>query len=405
MQKPPLAVILAGGEGKRFKPLVTNKTVFPFLGKPLIKHNLEMLSRTGFQEVLIATNPENNHELVDKFEIDGLKIHTVQQSQPLGMSDALLALESEIKDRPIMVMNAVDVVEDQLLVDLLVKTETSEVVVAGMEVDHYFPGGYLETDGDRVLSIIEKPGAGNEPSNLVNLVFHYFAQPKTFLEILKTTTSEEDDIYEVALAELMKQEQVSFIKYHGAWTKLKYPHMVLDMTEFMLEKSLEPKIDSSAQVSDKAHLEGPIYIGPGAKVYEYAVIKGPAYIGADVVVGNHSLIIRSMIESGSVIGAHSEVTRSYIGPDCSLHHNFVGDSVLEAEVNPSYGTCFANLRLDKENVRYQVESDTVETNRKKLGSIMAKGVFSGINCSFMPGTVIKSGKQVMPGSLIKGYQD
>lgn len=403
MQKPPLAVILAGGEGKRFKPLLTNKTVFPFLGKPLIQHNLEMLARTGFEEVLIATNPENNHDLVNRFEIDGLQIRTVKQSQPLGMSDALLELSSEIGDRSVVVMNAVDVVEDKLLDNLLTMTSDAYAIVVGMEVDKYFPGGYLETEGDRVISIVEKPGAGSEPSNLVNLVFHYFAKPQEFIELIKMTSSQADDVYEVALAELMRTKHVSFCKYHGSWSKLKHPHMVLDVTDFMLQHQLTSHIDPTAQVSPLAVVSGEVIIGPGAKVHEYAVIKGPAYVGANVVVGNHALIINSCIEDGAVIGAHSEVTRSYIGPNCTLHHNFVGDSILEAEVNPSYGTCFANLRLDRKKVRYQVNQEVIETTRDKLGSIVAKGVFSGINCSFMPGTVIESFTKIMPGSTKKGY--
>ena len=39
----------------------------------------------------------------------------------------------------------------------------------------YFPGGYLTLEGGRVTSVVEKPGAGNEPSDLVNLVAHVFA--------------------------------------------------------------------------------------------------------------------------------------------------------------------------------------------------------------------------------------
>jgi UDP-N-acetylglucosamine diphosphorylase / glucose-1-phosphate thymidylyltransferase / UDP-N-acetylgalactosamine diphosphorylase / glucosamine-1-phosphate N-acetyltransferase / galactosamine-1-phosphate N-acetyltransferase len=412
----PLFVILAGGQGKRFAPLVTNKTVFPFMDKPLLLHQLEQLQRVGVKKVLIATNSDN-HSYLEKVKAKDLDIQTKRQAKPLGMADALLHLEKEISNQPIVIMNAVDVVDDSLFKTLLQEIETNQPqgLVTGIKVKEYFPGGYLELKGSRVTGVIEKPQPGQEPSDLVNLVFHYFSQPQKFIELLKQATGNDDDVYEQALTELMQQQDFGFVSYDNYWNKLKYPHFVLDVMQLFLDHHLQTYIDPSSQISDQAVIEGEVFIDKNVKVETGAIIKGPVYIGPNTIVGNHALVRQSMVERDVIVGFGCEVARSYIGPECKLHHNFIGDSILEADVNPSYGTVTTNWRLDKQNIKLQTLQGKLDTNRDKLGVIMAKGVFCGVNCSFMPGITVGENTKIYPHCVIhralpanithKGYQD
>lgn len=397
----PLFVILAGGQGKRFAPLVTNKTIFPFMDKPLLCWQLEQLQRVGVEKVLITTNLAND-DYLKKLKIKGLEIQTKRQTKPLGMADAVLHLEKEVGNQPMVIMNAVDVVDDDLFTTLLQKIETKQPdgLVTGIKVKKYFPGGYLQLEENRVTSVIEKPQPGDEPSDRVNLVFHYFSQPETFFELLKKATSKKDDVYEQALTKLMQQQEFGFVSYDNYWHKLKYPHYVLDVMELFLTHRLKTKIDPSAQISDQAVIEGQVYIAANVKVEAGAVIKGPAYIGPNSIIGNHALVRQSMIERDVMVGFGSEVARSYIGPGCALHHNFIGDSVLEAEVNPSYGTVTTNWRLDKQNIQLRTPQGKIDTQRDKLGAILAKGVFCGVNSSFMPGVTVGANTKIYPHSVI-----
>ena len=397
----PLFVILAGGQGKRFAPLVTNKTIFPFMDKPLLRWQLEQLHRVGVAKVLIATNSANDSYL-KKLKIKGLEIQTKHQTKPLGMADAVLHLEKEVGNQPVVIMNAVDVVADELFTSLLhqIETQQPDGLVTGIKVNQYFPGGYLQLKGERVMGVVEKPQPGNEPSDLVNLVFHYFSQPQEFFKLLKAAAANSDDVYEQALTKLMGQQDFGFVSYTGYWQKLKYPHFVLEMMELFLTHHCPTKIDPSAQISDQAVIEGQVYIAANVKVEAGAVIKGPTYIGPNSIIGNHALVRQSMIERDVIVGFGSEVARSYIGPGCALHHNFIGDSVLEAEVNPSYGTVTTNWRLDKQNIKLNTPQGKIDTNRDKLGAILAKGVFCGVNSSFMPGVTVGANTKIYPHSII-----
>lgn len=397
--KKPLVVILAGGVGKRFEPLSINKTLMPFMGKPILQHLLEMLEDAGFRETLITTNHENE-KWFENYQPSSITIQTKLQDEPLGMGDAILNLEKEIGNNPILVINAVDVIDASFFKILLQEAPKHYAYVTGMRVHSHFAGGYLKLDGDRVTSIIEKPAKGQEPSDLVNLVFHYFSKPEEFILRLKQTKTDADDHYEQALALLMKEKNVGCIQYNGFWQKLKFSHYVLDMMELFMSHKLKKYTAPTAYISPNAVIEGQVFIDDGAKIEDFAIVKGPAYIGKKAIVGNHSLVRQSMIEEGAVIGFGSEVARSYIGPRCMLHHNFIGDSILESDINPSYGTCTANMRLDGNPVSVKLPDKKIETNRTKLGVIMAKGVFSGVNCSFMPGVTVGENAKIMPGTVV-----
>ena len=395
----PLVVILAGGIGKSFAPLSINKTLIPIFGKPMLQHVIEMAEFSGFQEALIITNSENEAWL-SSYQPFNITLRT-RKVNPTGMGGALLQAEGDIGNQPIVVMNAADMIEPIFFKSMMRQTSDSYSYVTGLKVDQYFPGGYIKMEGTRAVDILEKPGIGKQPSDLLNLVFHYFSEPQDFLSILKKTPTS-DQQYEIALSNLMQQRHVDVLKYPGRWQKLKYAHHVLDMMQMILDTKDSNHRARTAYISPHAVLEGNVFVDEDAHIDAYAVIKGPAYIGKGTKIGNHVLIRQSSIEAGSIVGFGSEVARSYIGPNCMLHHNFVGDSVLESDINPSWGTTFANWRLDNDNVKLKHLDDEIDSGKKKLGAIVAKGAFLGVNCSVMPGTIIGRDAKIFPNKVVKG---
>lgn len=402
--KTPIFVVLAGGVGKNFSPLVTPKSIFPFFGKPLITHVIELVEKAGAKKVIVVCNEENK-TIVENLNKKTLEVRTVLQTEANGQAAAIKLVAPLIEDdQSIIILNAVDLIDERALKNFIKKTVGSYACILGMRVKEYFPGGYLQINGEKLMGIIEKPKKGEEPSDVANLFFHYFSKPKKLFDLIAKQAGS-DDAYERSLDNLMQSEEIRFVIYDGYWQKLKQSHHVLDMSKLFLNHKLKNKISRKAFIDKLAKIDGPVQIEAGAKIMAGAVIKGPSYIGKNVIVGNHTLIRDSIVEEGSVIGFGSEVARSYIGPNCSLHHNFIGDSVLEANVNPSYGTCTANLRFDSEKIRMRLampnsEDLLIETDKAKFGSVMAKGVFLGINCSILPGISFGENATAYPGSVI-----
>lgn len=399
-------LVLAGGIGKRFAPISVNKTLVPLFGKPVLQHTLEQIERVGGKRVVVIANDDNQSWL--RSYATKLDLTIITQSSAGGMAEAVLLASTAISATPTLIMNASDFVSDNLFLQLFKQASVTSTILVGQERAEYFNGGYLALQDNRVVSIVEKPGAGKQPSNYINLVFHYFANPNRFIELLHATTSKQDDHYEVALAQLLNEQQVGFVPYTEYWQALKQPHMLLELTQVLLEHRLpavSPRIaktELSAEISDSATIEGPVAFGTGVRVEAGAVIKGPVYLGDSVIVGTQSLVRDSIVESGSVIGYASEVARSYVGPECKLHHNFIGDSVLEAHVNPSWGTTLANWRLDGTPPVINYPYGKVQLATNKFGSILGAHTFCGINCSLMPGTTTAPHTQLYPHICVKG---
>ncbi len=400
-------IVLAGGEGKRMWPIQTDKCLIPFLGQPLLSHNLKKIKDVVDGEFVIISSPSSK-DGIGKVASE-LKLHykIAVQNEPKGMADALLSAK-EYLEGEVLVVNAEDILDPGAFE---INREV-DVSLVGLKVDKYFPGGYLRVEGEspstslrvgKVQGIVEKPGEGNEPSDMVKLVVDYFKDGKKLVEYLENAKSEVDDVYEKALDQMISDGlEVKFKEYSGVWIPLKYPWQILDMLAYFLD-NIEQQISPGANVSEKAIIDGKVVIEEGVRVFEGAVIKGPCYIGKNVIVGNNSMIRESELEEGCVTGFNSDITRSYIGANSWFHTNYIGDSVIEGDFGMGSGAVLANLRLDDHTIRVHVNGELIDSGRHKLGLIVGKGSRVGVNASTMPGVKVGSNSFVGPGVTL--YDD
>ena len=118
----------------------------------------------------------------------------------------------------------------------------------------YFPGGYLEVaEGNRITNVIEKPGAGNEPSDLVAIVAHVHTDAARLLDAIRAEYASPvttDDHYERAMAALMRSHVFQVVPYDGPWQAIKYPWHVLDVMQAFLSQITEPSISDEAIIEE-----------------------------------------------------------------------------------------------------------------------------------------------------------
>ena len=231
-------ILLAAGSSSRLKPL-SDKNFLEFQGKPLIKHQVDKLKKSSLEKINIVGNKENLPKFKSLFKDDeNIKI-VEQKDTEDGMKGGVLAGASELESEKVLIMSGNDLFDEQVFKAVLKKCENdNDGVIVGKEVDHYFPGGYLKLDSQNHLTdIIEKPGAGNEPSNLINLVCHAYKKFSDFKKHLESAQSENDDLYEVALDEYIKTSgaRLEILNYDGYWRAIKYPWHILNMMNHFLE--------------------------------------------------------------------------------------------------------------------------------------------------------------------------
>lgn len=389
-------VFLAGGVGKRMFPIVKEKCLLKFLGKELILHQMDLAKGKGLKDVVIVSNPQNIEEI--KPVVTDEAVYVVQE-KPLGMADALLSAEHAISGEDILLVNPNDLFEFSAYTAIFEALKSgADSYILGYKVKNYFPGGYLIIDKGKVTGIKEKPGPGNEPSDLVNLVVHYHRDSDALLRFLRGTKSGRDDVYERALTSMAeKGYTIEPVMYDGFWTAIKYPWHIFDAVKYFLD-SADHYISESAEISEKATIKGKVVAEDSVKVFEYASIHGPCYLGKGSIVGNNCLVRDySHIGERTVVGFSTEVKNSYIGADCWFHTNYVGDSIILDGCSFGSGTVTANFRFDEREIKVKIDSEPVGTGLDKFGCVIGENCKTGINASIMPGM------RIGPNSIVGSH--
>lgn len=393
-----VAVVLAGGSGKRWWPLTTYKALFPFFGKQVVALTLQNLAKAGVVDAVVVTSLQHYQE-TKNIQIPGVTLSVAIQKEANGMGGAVLSARDFVKGRPVLVVNVGDLIDEAFFKTLKEALAHNKSFIVGMKVEDYFDTGYLKFDKDRIVEIVEKPGKGNEPSNYVDLVFDYFSNPETFFDALEQTHSDRDDVFERALSTLLAKEEFGVVKYDGFWVPMKYPWHILDYLDHQFD-TLEEHRGKNVVMKSNVVMEGKIWIGDNVQIFENTKIVGPCYIGDNTIIGNNTMIRESHIGANCVVGFNTDITRSYVGDNCWFHSNYIGDSILEGNVSLGSGAVLANLRLDEGDIYSAVKGERINTKRNKLGSVLARNVRIGVNTSVMPGVKIGTNSMIGAGLVI-----
>ena len=394
-------VLLCGGVGKRMAPITKDKALLEFCGKPLICHQLYRAKRAGLDQFVIVANAGNIEDLrLATAGLKGIRIEFALQPEPSGMAGALRCAFSLLAEEPLILVSSNDIFEASAYVQLLKAYEKNShysTYLIVRRVPNYFPGGYITVNEDNEIEgITEKPPKGGEPSNLINIVCHLHTQPHKLLDYLTRTSSTADDAYEKALDQMISDgHRMKAVLYSGYWQAVKYPWHILDAMDYFLER-LTQRISPTAQISQRAVVDGNVVIKRNAKVLEGAVIRGPSYIGQNSIIGNSALVRNSIIGDDCVIGYATEIKHSYIGNRCGFHSNYIGDSVIEGDCSFGAGAVTANFRLDESNIRLKSGDGEIDTGRDKLGALVGRSCRIGVNASLMPGVRVGPSSFVGP---------
>lgn len=155
------AVIMAGGKGTRLRPMTldTPKPLLRVGGKPIVEYNVDRLKAFGIRNITLSIK-YLGQQLVDYFG-DGsdrdLVIRYVSENSPLGTIGAV-GLVQHFDNDYILVMNSdllTNINYEDLFIDLL--RHDADMVVATTPYDVQVPYGIIETDGDQIIDLREKP--------------------------------------------------------------------------------------------------------------------------------------------------------------------------------------------------------------------------------------------------------
>jgi mannose-1-phosphate guanylyltransferase len=312
------ALVLAGGEGTRLRPLTHTvpKPVMPLAGRPFLTFMLDWLRGHDVDDVLLSCGflaHEVENVLGDEHE--GMRLRYVHEDDPLGTAGPvrLAAEEGVLADR-LFILNGDVLTDIDLTAQLAFHEEkNATVTLALIAVEDTSSYGVVPTGDDgAVLEFLEK-SPGPAPTNRIN-AGAYVLESGPVLDLIPPgrAVSFEREVF----PKLVGEGLYGFMS-EGYWIDIGTPERYLESTYDLLSgrvKSTLPERDET-----------------GSLIYEPAIVAG-AHIGPQTVLGRHCSV-----------GAESSVERSVlhdrvsVGSGCTVREAVLGDGVQVgdgAEIEP-----------------------------------------------------------------------
>jgi mannose-1-phosphate guanylyltransferase / phosphomannomutase len=325
------AVVMAGGEGTRLRPLTSNqpKPMVPVVGKPCMEHIIELLKQHGFDEVIVtvAFMPQAIRSYFGDGEGLGVAVEYSVEESPLGTAGSV-RLASDKLDETFLVISGDALCDVDLTEIMRVHREREAAVTIGLKsVDNPLEFGIVVTDEDgRIERFLEKPSWGQVFSDTINTGI-YVLEP----EVLRHIPDDRPyDFSKELFPFLLEMGRPLYGHvFDGYWQDIGNLDQFRQANFDALDERVRLNIPG-------IKLRGNIWLGEGVDVDDLASIEGPAFLGnycrvaPDASVGAYSVLSssvtllerahteRSVIDASTHIGRSARVEGAVVGRNCDI---------------------------------------------------------------------------------------
>jgi glucose-1-phosphate thymidylyltransferase len=397
------AVILAGGEGKRLRPLTENrpKPMLPAANRPILEYVFDALLASGITTLHVVVGYQRER-VQDYFGATyrGVPIRYHRQSKQLGSGHALQQVAGDVPDQ-FLAVNGDQLTEPRMIADVIEAHATNDAratlgVVASEEAPCY---GSVELDGDTVTTFVER--SGDRSHRLLNAGVYGFDE--TIFEALDQTARDEGTLEIPAVISTLIEGQapVEGVRTDGYWMDATYPWDLLTVTRRLLAEEMvvtgtpsdestttgEPwdervRVATDAVVHEAAIVQPPVVVSSACEVGPGAVVGPYTALGPNVTVDANTVISESVIGEDTRIGPNSTVTRTvtgqsvHLGPEVVVPSG-VTDVCIDGTVHPD----------------------------QRFGAVIADRVHVVGDAGFAPGSLVGPNATVGLGARIDGTVD
>lgn len=313
------AVIMAGGEGARLRPLTNDrpKPLVPVCNRPVIGYTLDLLASHGFQEVFLTMGympAAISGQFGDRYR--GMRLRYRVEERPLGTAGGVAALRHEL-DETFLVISGDALTDADLTALLAFHRRSGALATLGLaRVENPLEYGVVMTDRrGRIRRFLEKPGWGEVFSDTVNTGI-YVLEPAALDGV---PPRRHYDFSRQLFPALMQMDApLHGTVLDGYWCDIgdptSYLRANLDVLAGRLRfrppgEEVAPGVWASAPIGPDVRLEGPVLVGEGCRMAPGAHLYGGVVLGPATVVGRGCTITRSVTWSG----VHLEAGATLIG--------------------------------------------------------------------------------------------
>jgi mannose-1-phosphate guanylyltransferase/phosphomannomutase len=325
------AVVMAGGEGTRLRPLTSNqpKPMVPVVGKPCMEHILELLREHGLDEVIVtvAFLPQAIRTYFGQGETLGMEISYSVEESPLGTAGSVRLAARQLDDTILVISG--DALCDVDLTELITfHQERGAAVTIGLKsVDNPLEFGIVVTDEEgRIERFLEKPSWSQVFSDTINTGI-YVLEP----EVLRHVPTDRPYDFSKELFPYLLEMGRPLYGYvlDGYWQDIGNLDQFRQANFDALEENVRLNIPG-------IRIRGNVWLGEGVDIADLEQIEGPAYIGnycrvaPGATVGSHSVLsnsvtlrerartTRSVIDASTHIGRSSLIEGAILGRSCDI---------------------------------------------------------------------------------------
>jgi mannose-1-phosphate guanylyltransferase len=316
------ALILAGGEGTRLRPLTSTvpKPVVPLVDRPFIRFMLDWLRSHGVDDVVMSCGhlASGVRNVLGDGSAFGLRLRYVEEPRPLGTGGALKFAEPLLSDRFLMLNG--DVLTD---IDLTAQLEQHErtgatATLALTPVEDPSAYGLVRTrNGGEVTEFVEKPAPDQIDTN--NISAGAYVLERSVLELLEAEqpASIERDVF----PRLVGDGLYGYVS-DGYWLDIGTPDRYLEGTFDILEGTVSSAVrermgDGYLCVEDGVENAGRIIpsalVESGCRIGEGARIGGRVVLERGVTIGENTTIERAVVLQGAEIGSRCTLAGCIVG--------------------------------------------------------------------------------------------
>lgn len=421
-------IILAAGQGTRMRSAYP-KVLHKILGQSMLKYVVDSAKKAGAASIIVVVGFEGE-QVIKSLDSD---LQYVWQREQLGTGHAVLMAESTLSGMEgdlLVLYGDTPLLEPETIKELVEAKRSRGVVAAILTTRLNNPSGYgriIRNSQGNIDSIIEDKDTSPEQKEIheVNTGVYCF-EIKSLLNALKSLSprNAQGEYYLTDVFKIFVEQKLPII---GVLTdqaeQVMGPNdrVQLGSTENYLKLKINEGLMKQGVTINEPNFT---YIGPQVKIGRDSVIMpgtfilGDSIVGENCIIGPHSRIIDSVIESNTEIafsqlsGAHIGSNNS-VGPFANIRPGTISDSHVKigdfVEVkNSQIGTgskvphliYLGDAQVGK-NVN--IGAGTITCNYdgvKKHQTLINDGAFIGSNSNLVAPVTIGTDATVGAGSTI-----
>jgi len=328
------AVILAGGEGTRLRPLTSNqaKPMMPLVNKPMMEHIVGLLAQHGFDDVVVTVAYLANQ--IRTYFGDGsdfgVRMRYATDEEPLGTAGSVRNAAAELDDTFLVISG--DVLTDLDLTSFVKAHRDSGAIasIALKRVENPLEFGIVITRPDGSIErFLEKPSWGQVFSDTINTGI-YVLEPVIFDTIPEGEVV--DFAGDVFPAVLDQGQPLHGHITDGYWEDVGTTEAYLRAHADVLDGRVQVDIGGfefrdgvwlgeGAEIDPEARIDGPVVIGDNCRIEAAAHLSEYTVLGADVVVKPEASIVRTVLHDHVYVGRAAQLRGAVVGRNSDLREH------------------------------------------------------------------------------------